>query len=47
MELVSKVRPARIFTLHGFAAEFAQALRRLRYEAWAISENDQLFLELD
>lgn len=47
IEFVRRVQPAKVFTLHGFAAEFAQVLRRLRYDAWAISENDQLFLELD
>jgi Cft2 family RNA processing exonuclease len=47
IEFVQRVQPAKVFTLHGFAADFAQALRRLRYDAWALSEDDQLLLELD
>ena len=47
IEFVRRVQPLRVFTLHGFAADFAQALRRLRYDAWALSEDDQLLLELD
>ena len=47
IEFVRRVQPSRVFTLHGFAADFAQVLRRLRYDAWALSEDDQLLLELD
>ena len=47
IEFVRRVQPSKVFTLHGFAADFAQALRRLRYDAWALSENDQLLLELE
>jgi len=47
LEFVRLVRPSKIFTLHGFAAEFAQALRRQRYDAWALSEADQMQLDLE
>src|SRR6266481_2129593 len=35
--MVKRVRPKKIFTLHGFAADFAQTLRDLGYEAQALS----------
>ena len=43
---VDLVRPARVLTLHGFAAEFARDLRDRGNEAWALSEQNQLELEL-
>ena len=47
IELVKQVAPKKVFTLHGFAAEFAATLRRLGYEAQALSEPEQLELLLD
>jgi len=46
VEFVRRVEPKKIFTLHGFAADFAQTLRELGYDAQALSENDQLQLPL-
>jgi DNA ligase-1 len=46
IELVKQVQPKKVFTLHGFAADFAQTLRDLGFEAQALSEEDQLALPL-
>lgn len=43
---VELVQPARVFTLHGFAAEFARDLRDRGVEAWALSEENQMELTL-
>ncbi|PYK08578.1 MAG: DNA ligase [Verrucomicrobia bacterium] len=43
---VGLVRPQRVFTLHGFAAEFASDLRMRGVEAWALSEENQMELDL-
>ncbi len=44
---VDLVRPKRVLTLHGFAAEFARDLReKIGVEAWALSEENQLELPL-
>jgi ATP-dependent DNA ligase I len=43
---VDLVRPKRVFTLHGFAAEFARDLRERGIEAWALTEETQLDLAL-
>jgi DNA ligase-1 len=43
---VELVRPRRVFTLHGFAAEFARDLRARAVEAWALSEENQMELHL-
>ena len=45
LELVERVEPRRVLTLHGFAADFARDLRRRGVEAWALSENNQLELD--
>jgi DNA ligase-1 len=39
---VDLVRPRRVFTLHGFAAEFARDLREHGVEAWALNEENQM-----
>ncbi|HEY6069957.1 MAG TPA: ATP-dependent DNA ligase, partial [Chthoniobacterales bacterium] len=39
---VDLVKPKRVLTLHGFAAEFARDLRERGIEAWALSEEDQM-----
>jgi DNA ligase-1 len=47
LEMVKKVQPKKVYTLHGFAAEFAETLRELGYDAQSLSENEQLALRLD
>jgi DNA ligase-1 len=46
LEMVRRVAPRKVFTLHGFASEFAQALRDRGWDAVALSEPDQLGLAL-
>lgn len=46
IEFVKQVGPKKVYTLHGFAAEFAQTLRDLGYNAQPLSEEDQLALPL-
>jgi ATP-dependent DNA ligase I len=43
---VELVQPRRIFTLHGFAAEFARDLRERGFEAWALNAENQMELRL-
>jgi DNA ligase-1 len=43
---VELVQPKRVLTLHGFAAEFAADLRNRGVEAWALSAQNQLELDL-
>ena len=47
LELVKQVSPARVYTLHGFAAEFAGTLRDMGIEAQALSEDEQLVLSIE
>ena len=47
VEFVKRVAPRRVFTLHGFAADFAQTLRELGFDARALSEEEQLALPLE
>jgi Cft2 family RNA processing exonuclease len=46
IETVKQVQPRKVYTLHGFAADFAQALRGMGFDAQALSEHEQLALEL-
>ena len=46
VEMVKQVKPRQVYTLHGFAADFAQTLRDLGYQAYALSEDEQLALPL-
>src|SRR5216110_2081382 len=39
---VDLVQPKRVFTLHGFASEFARDLRDQGVEAWALTEENQM-----
>src|SRR5438067_12709056 len=39
---VELVQPRRVFTIHGFAAEFASDLRARGIEAWALNQENQL-----
>jgi Cft2 family RNA processing exonuclease len=43
---VERVRPRRVLTVHGFAADFAATLRELGHDARAISQDEQLTLAL-
>lgn len=44
LKFVEQVQPRRVFTLHGFATEFAQTLRERGIEAWAVGQDNQLEL---
>ncbi len=44
LSYVALVQPQRIFTVHGFAADFAGDLRRAGYDAHALDQVDQLEL---
>jgi DNA ligase-1 len=46
LEFVRRVRAKRVFTLHGFAADFAGTLREAGWDARALSEPEQLTLAL-
>src|SRR5262245_4526837 len=46
LEMVKQVKPRQVYTLHGFAADFAQTLREIGYQAYALSEDEQLALPL-
>jgi DNA ligase 1 len=46
LRYVELVKPERVLTLHGFAAEFARDLRERGVEAWALSEENQMELTL-
>lgn len=46
LEFVARVKPHQVYTVHGFAADFAQTLRGLGYRAQALSEDEQLALPL-
>jgi DNA ligase-1 len=46
IEFVKQVQPRKVFTLHGFAADFAQRLRELGFDAEALSEEEQMPLGL-
>jgi DNA ligase-1 len=46
VEFVRQIEPKKVFTVHGFAADFAQTLRELGFDAQSLSENDQLQLPL-
>jgi len=46
LRYVDLVKPERVLTLHGFAAEFARDLRDRGIEAWALSEENQMELTL-
>jgi DNA ligase 1 len=46
IDFVKQVNPKRVLTLHGFAADFAQTLRELGYDAQALSQDEQMTLAL-
>jgi DNA ligase-1 len=47
IEFVKRVSPEKVLTLHGFAADFAQTLREMGYDAQALSEDEQMTLGLN
>ncbi len=46
LRYVDLVQPRRVLTLHGFAAAFASDLRARGLEAWALTEENQMELQL-
>ena len=46
IEMVARIQPKKVLTLHGFAADFARTIRQLGIEAQALSEDEQLELPL-
>ena len=46
LALVDQVQPKLVYTLHGFAREFAATLRARGIEAWAIGQQNQMDLAL-
>ncbi|MEM9398814.1 MAG: ATP-dependent DNA ligase [Verrucomicrobiota bacterium] len=44
---VQLVNPKRVYTLHGSAREFANHLRKLGYEAWALTGDNQLEFHIE
>jgi Cft2 family RNA processing exonuclease len=44
LEYVDRVNPSRVYTVHGFAADLARTLRARGYDAFALTEPDQLSL---
>jgi hypothetical protein len=44
LELVERVQPKRVYTVHGFAREFAQTLRSRGLDAVAPGWHEQLAL---
>jgi DNA ligase-1 len=46
LRCVELVQPRRVLTLHGFAAAFASDLRARGLEAWALTEENQMELQL-
>ena len=47
LAFVDQVQPKLVYTLHGFAKEFATTLRARGVEAWAIGQQNQLDLTLN
>ena len=46
LETVEKVKPRRVYLVHGYTREFAATLRARGYEAWSLERPDQLELAL-
>lgn len=46
LTFVDRVQPSRVYTVHGFAVEFAQTLRERGIEAWALGQDNQLELPM-
>ncbi len=46
LEFVERVQPRRVYTVHGFAADFARTLREMGIDARALGQEEQLDLPL-
>lgn len=46
LECIQRVRPRRVLTVHGYAAEFAATLRARQLDAWCATGDDQLELPI-
>ncbi len=46
-EMVSRVQPSKILTMHGFAEEFAQTLRNDGYDAFALGKENQMSFDIE
>ena len=46
LKMVEAVKPKQVYTLHGFAADFAATLRGMGFQARAISQDEQLVLPI-
>jgi Cft2 family RNA processing exonuclease len=46
LRFVERVQPKRVYTVHGFATEFATTLRERGIEAWALGRENQLQFNL-
>ncbi len=47
LSFVAQVAPKTVYTVHGFAQEFAATLRDLNYDAWALGRQNQLTLGIE
>ncbi|MBV9877444.1 MAG: DNA ligase, partial [Verrucomicrobia bacterium] len=47
LRYVELIQPKRVLTVHGYAREFAEDLRRQGIEAWALGEGNQLELSIE
>ena len=47
IEFVKQVQPRDVYTLHGFAADFAATLRGMGYAATSLSQDEQMMLGLN
>ncbi len=45
-EMVSRVQPSRILTIHGYAEEFAQTLKQDGYDAFALGKDNQMSFDM-
>ena len=46
VEMVRRVAPRKVYTLHGFAVDFARTLRAMGFDAQALDEDEQLLMEI-
>ena len=46
LAFVERVQPRRVYTVHGYTAEFAASLRARGMDAWSLAGADQLELSL-
>jgi len=47
LEVVDRVQPEQVYTVHGFTEDLARHLRKRGVRAWALSQTEQLTLLLD